>query len=297
MSGFYVCVDQSFWLCEMIVAQMPYNKKDVWERDFERELKNFEGIDPGDEESIAELTETLERFLEEHEVDYVTINHAPRRVIAMARRLDDMLTEAEKTIFGKGLEGRKAAAVFQEAMENWEKVYSRYNDLDSVILVEMYDYFDAHPFEEVPERAEGDKSTVDMALFFSLLPEAPESDEDREFLKGISVNWEYEQRHMVRWLMGQLSPGAGAYRRSRPNLSFKAVWNRLRNPFSLLWMAFVLGVDRDDIARAARNCEEYKGNIAGQCAAVRRIIPFSVAGSLAQERVLDIFCASHIPSS
>ena len=124
---------------------------------------------------------------------------------------------------------------------------------------------------------ENDFHNTEMASLFAHLPLQPEI---AAWLKELDVSWDYDQLHMVTWFSGQLSLGSGKYSRSRPNHSAKVTYERLVNPFSLLWIAAALGEERDVVAQARHEMEEYKSWRA-KCGVVRRAIPWNRIYTLA----------------
>ena len=125
------------------------------------------------------------------------------------------------------------------------------------------------PLEPVPVK-EQDFHNTQMAAVFAHLPDQPEI---RNWLREIRVKWDYDQLHMVTWFSGQLSLGSGNYSRSRPNHSAKTTYERLLNPFSLLWIAAALGEDKDLVIRTGHEIEEY-ATYRAKCGVVRRAIPW-----------------------
>lgn len=125
------------------------------------------------------------------------------------------------------------------------------------------------PLDPVPVREQDFHNTV-MAAVFAHLPFQPEMS---LWLESIDVSWTYDQLHMVTWFSGQLSLGSGQYSRSRPNHSAKVTYERLLNPFSLLWIAAALGEDKDLVIRTRHEFEEY-ATYSAKAGVVRRAIPW-----------------------
>lgn len=121
------------------------------------------------------------------------------------------------------------------------------------------------------EVGENDLSNTEMAMIFAHLPPQPETE---QWLKDLNVSWTYDQLHMVSWFSSQLSLGGGEYSRTRPNHSAKVTYERLLNPFSLLWIAAALGVEKDLVVRTRREMEGYLSWRA-KCGVVRRAIPWN----------------------
>jgi len=109
-----------------------------------------------------------------------------------------------------------------------------------------------------------------LAAAFARLPDQPEV---AAWLTRIPVSWTYDQLHMVTWFSGQLSLGSGKYSRSRPNHSARVTYERLLNPYSLLWIAAALGEDRQlvtDLGDAIRPLYTYRE----KCELIRSRIPW-----------------------
>lgn len=117
---------------------------------------------------------------------------------------------------------------------------------------------------------ENDFHNTELAAVFAHMAFQPEVS---GWLKTINVSWTYDQLHMVTWFSGQLSLGSGNYSRSRPNHSARTTYERLLNPFSLLWIAAALGEDRDLVIRTAEEMKEY-ATWRARCGVVRRAIPW-----------------------
>lgn len=120
------------------------------------------------------------------------------------------------------------------------------------------------------EVGQNDFHNTEMAAVFAHLPPQPET---AAWLQIIDVSWTYDQLHMVTWFSGQLSLGSGKYSRSRPNHSAKVTYERLVNPYSLLWIAAALGVEQDIVVNACREMDGYVSWRA-KCGVVRRAIPW-----------------------
>ena len=125
--------------------------------------------------------------------------------------------------------------------------------------------------EEIPKMPEGDVDNYAMATVFANLPPQPEIE---EYLKEINVNYDYDHLHMVTWFSAQTTHGSGHYSREEFNLSAKRTYNRLLNPYSLLWIAAALEEDPEVVRKAAADAEKVK-TFAEKCGVVRKAIPFS----------------------
>ena len=127
------------------------------------------------------------------------------------------------------------------------------------------------------EPGEEDFHNAQMAAIFAHLPYQPEI---AGWLQTIDVSWTYDQLHMVTWFSGQLSLGSGKYSRSRPNHSAKTTYERLLNPYSLMWIAAALGEDKDLVIRTGKEIKEY-ATYRAKCGVVRRAIPWKQIYELA----------------
>lgn len=136
---------------------------------------------------------------------------------------------------------------------------------------------------ELPALSEDDIDTVDMAFLFAHIPYDPEDD---EFCESIGVTYDYDQLHMAVWFSGQVTLGKGNYSRRVPNHSSKVTYNRLLNPYSLLWIGTVLGEDKDVLRKAAEEMAS-KDSFAGKCGVVRKHVPFSRISELAKDWLED----------
>ena len=138
--------------------------------------------------------------------------------------------------------------------------------------IRFFEYLECEercPLPAVPVREQDMENTV-LASVFAHLPDQPET---AVWLASLQVSWTYDQLHMVSWFSGQLSLGSGKYSRSRPNHSAKLTYERLLNPFSLLWIAAALGEDREVVARTRKEIDGYVSWRA-KCGVVRRAIPW-----------------------
>ena len=120
------------------------------------------------------------------------------------------------------------------------------------------------------EVREKDFHNTEMATVFAHLPDQPGT---AAWLKPLDISWTYDQLHMVTWFSCQLTLGSGKYSRSRPNHSAKATYERLLNPFSLLWIAAALGVERDLVEKTRKEIDGFVSWRA-KCGVVRRAIPW-----------------------
>lgn len=103
-------------------------------------------------------------------------------------------------------------------------------------------------------------------------PHYPVSDAyEREHLPGKHW-WRSQQEHVVAWL--HEIDGPGAYDRSSRGLGARHFYTHFQCAPGLLWVAEALGEDADVVHAAARAAGGW-GRPATQCAAIRRVIPWS----------------------
>lgn len=138
--------------------------------------------------------------------------------------------------------------------------------------IRFFEWKEEQEHAELPaiEAGEEDFGNTEMAAVFAHMAFQPLM---ADWLKTISVTWTYDQLHMVTWFSGQLSLGSGKYSRSRPNHSARKTYERLLNPYSLLWIAAALGEDKDLVIRTSVEMAGYVSWRA-KCGAVRRAIPW-----------------------
>lgn len=139
--------------------------------------------------------------------------------------------------------------------------------------IRYFQYLEKHEKCSFPaiEVGTADFHNVELASVFAHMEE---NEEQKKFLEGSQIRWEYEQLHMVTWFSGQLSLGKGLYSRSRPNHSARVTYERLLNPYSLLWIATVLGENRDLIQEAYR-AAYVKKDYRDKAIIIRNRIPYS----------------------
>lgn len=93
--------------------------------------------------------------------------------------------------------------------------------------------------------------------------------------------WYRDQReHMVGWFSE--IEGPGAYGRKTRGREAKAAYNSLRCAPALIWMAEALGEDPDAVRHAAADAEAAGPNYSSQCAAIRRVVPWTRIESLVE---------------
>ena len=122
-----------------------------------------------------------------------------------------------------------------------------------------------------------DLHNCDMAEIFAMLPPQPEV---ARYLKDIGVDYRYDHLHMVTWFVGQLSLGEGFYSRSCPNHSAKVTYERLKNPWSLLWIVAALGENPEVVISVGKEIKEYVSWTA-KCCVIRRAVPWKRVYELA----------------
>lgn len=149
-----------------------------------------------------------------------------------------------------------------------EQMYIRFME-GRVYSFQYRERLEAYKGDPIPV-GKDDLHNVELAMLFAHLPEQPDV---ARYLRAIDVSWEYDQLHMVTWFSGQLSLGEGNYSRSRPNHSAKKTYERLLNPYSLLWIAAALGEEPDVVRRAAYEMRDY-ASFSAKCGVVRRAVPW-----------------------
>ena len=138
--------------------------------------------------------------------------------------------------------------------------------------------------EEVPDMPEGDLDNLAMATVFANLPPQPEI---ADYLKEIGVNYDYDHLHMVTWFSAQMTHGnTPGYTRREHNFSAKVTYNRLLNPYSLMWIAAALGEEPDVVRKAAAEAAKVK-TYAEKCGIVRRAVPFERIYELALRMLVE----------
>jgi hypothetical protein len=143
----------------------------------------------------------------------------------------------------------------------------------------QYEWEDAHPDTEYPDSPADD---IDNLYFARVLSVIPRKAENEAFCESIGVRYHYEQLHMCVWFAGQITNGAGEYSRDEINYSARTTYNRLLNPYSLLWIGVVMGADRAKLQSAAKEMNSKKNN-AEKCGVVRKYVPFDTILGLYQK--------------
>ena len=149
----------------------------------------------------------------------------------------------------------------------------------------QYRWENAHPDEEYPQDAvtSDDIDNLYFARILSCMRSGDGPEDDAAFCESIGVRYHYEQLHMCCWFSGQITNGAGQYSRDEINYSARTCYNRLLNPYSLLWIAVVMGADREEIKKAAEEMKDKKTN-AAKCGTVRKHVPFDVVWAALRSR-------------
>jgi len=139
--------------------------------------------------------------------------------------------------------------------------------------IRYFQYLEKKEQAEFPPIPVGqvDIPNTEMAAVFAHLQQ---DEGQKEILENCRVRWDYEQLHMVTWFSCQLSLGEGLYSRSRPNHSARVTYERLLNPYSLLWIALALGEDQDLILDANEAMKPHK-DYRDKAIAIRNRIPYS----------------------
>ena len=117
---------------------------------------------------------------------------------------------------------------------------------------------------------EKDLDNCEMARIFAFLPVQKDI---AQYLIDLEVVYKYDHLHMITWFSSQITLGSGKYSRRRPNRSARRTYNCLLNPWSLLWIAAVLGEDPEKVRAAGREMKDYE-SFSAKCGVVRRAIPF-----------------------
>ena len=152
--------------------------------------------------------------------------------------------------------------------------------------IHYFEWAEQQEHAELPpiEPGEEDFHNTEMAAVFAHLPPQPEI---AAWLQTIDISWTYDRLHMVTWFSGQLSLGSGQYSRNRPNHSARVTYERLLNPYSLLWIAAALGVEKDLVISTAEEIKAYE-TYRAKCGVIRRAIPwkriYELALPLAEEK-------------
>jgi len=86
--------------------------------------------------------------------------------------------------------------------------------------------------------------------------------------------WYHKQKeHVLEWFASQVTQGAGAYSRAKPNTSARTTYNRLLNPAMPLWIAEALGEDSDVVQEAGEKALTVPPR--SRTAAARKVLPWT----------------------
>ena len=195
--------------------------------------------------------------------------YARRAMLAVGRIDWETYTTTRKTFLAEAealLKPYKITATEMFSLRN--RMYVRFME-GRIRFFEWKEKQENAQYPAIPV-GENDFHNTELAAVFAHMAFQPEVS---GWLKTINVSWTYDQLHMVTWFSGQLSLGSGNYSRSCPNHSAKKTYERLLNPFSLLWIAAALGEDRDLVIRTAEEMKEY-ATWRARCGVVRRAIPW-----------------------
>ena len=167
----------------------------------------------------------------------------------------------------------------EELFDLKQRMYTRFMEG----RIRFFEWLEEQEHAELPpiEPGENDFHNTEMAALFAHLPPQPDV---AAWLQTIDISWTYDRLHMVTWFSGQLSLGSGKYSRSRPNHSAKTTYERLLNPYSLLWIAAALGENKDLIIRTAEKIKAYE-TYRAKCGVIRGAIPWKRIHELALRRM------------
>lgn len=118
------------------------------------------------------------------------------------------------------------------------------------------------------------------AILRTFAPHYPISDQyEQDYLPG-NYWWSSQQEHVTAWL--DEIEGPGAYGRVSRGLGARHAYNHFQCAPGLLWIAEALG-EEPEVVHAAAQSASGIGRPATQCAAIRRLIPWSRIERLARE--------------
>ena len=99
----------------------------------------------------------------------------------------------------------------------------------------------------------------------------------------LHTTWYRSQKeHWLGWLGEYGSPGA--YRRKNSGRDARFIYNHFQCPPGLLWLAEALGVEEPLLITGQEAMAGAKDNLASQCAAFRRVIPWDVLEPLVERK-------------
>ena len=211
------------------------------------------------------------------DADFIKAFEAFMKIAHNTFRWDDYLiarTTAEKTFRQFFEQQHYPEDLWEEALEGFIVSFFNQN-----IDENQFEWEDANPDMEYPEAPEDDIDNLYLARVFSVIPFKAENE---AFCQSIGVRYHYEQLHMCVWFSGQITNGSGHYSRDEINYSARTTYNRLLNPYSLLWIGVVMGADKAELKAAAEEMAGKKTN-AAKCGIVRKHVPFDVILQLYQK--------------
>lgn len=92
--------------------------------------------------------------------------------------------------------------------------------------------------------------------------------------------WYHNQKeHVISWFASQVTRGAGAYSRTKPNTSARTTYNRLLNPAMPLWIAEALGEDPTVVQQAGEQALTVPPR--SRTATARKVLPWERIAQLA----------------
>ncbi|MEZ5211256.1 hypothetical protein [Gordonia sp. (in: high G+C Gram-positive bacteria)] len=110
-------------------------------------------------------------------------------------------------------------------------------------------------------------------LIDSLQPEQPITDEFESREDGRDTWYRDQREHLSGWLSEYNSPGA--YGRKNPSTSGKHFYNHFRCVAGLIWLAEALGEDPQVLNGAVAKVRAAPANPSSECAAFRRVVPWT----------------------
>lgn len=131
--------------------------------------------------------------------------------------------------------------------------------------------------DDDPELPENDIDNHRMACIFANLPPQPEV---ADYLAKIDVNYIYEHLNMVNKFSSQSRFGFKCGFKKEHIFSARTTYNNMFEPYSLLWIAAVLGENPEIVKNAADEAEKMKTK-PEKSKTVRRFIPFGRIHELA----------------
>mgnify|MGYP002759337616 CR=1 FL=1 len=105
------------------------------------------------------------------------------------------------------------------------------------------------------------------------LPDEQEITDEYESQSSGRAWYRTQKEHILGWLSEYNGPGA--YGRRNPSDSSRAFYNHFRCVAGLLWLAEALGEDVAVLRDAVAASDSAGPNLGSQCAAFRRVVPWS----------------------